>query len=219
MKKSYHFYIKVILTISLVLSSILPSIAFAEGNSQPKGSFELPELKDQVSKKLLEEAITELKVLPYPNQDEQPQPNERVELAIIALEEAIDGTFETENTVNSVKVFEKSMAAIDQINLYYNNPHSTPEYKVSINAIIQKIVEANRIIAIDALNDLETDISKYPNKYKHLLKNAFKFHEKAETFNNENNQNRMFIFIKKPGKKLMPLSKKAKLSLIQTQME
>jgi hypothetical protein len=201
MKENYHFFIKLVLTVSLVLSSILPSIATAEGitegSAQQKGSFELPELREQVSKKLLEEAIAELKVLPYPNHDEQPQPNERIELAIIALEEAIDGTFETENTVNSVKVFEKSIMAIDQINLYYNHPHSTDEYKVMINEIIKKIVEANRIIAIDALNDLETDISKYPNKYKHLLKNAFKFYENADTFTDENNQKQNVHFYKK----------------------
>lgn len=186
------------MVITLVSSLWLPSLVNAKESSERSSNLSAEELlQEQTAKRLIEKAILELRNLPYPNSDEIPAYENRIEHAIFALEKSIDGTFEIGNRVNSAVVFEESIQAIEKINFLYTNPNSTEEYKIKIEEIIYKIIEANRNIADDALNQLDSHIERYPQKYQSQLKNAFAVYKKGNEYENENNQKQKVHFYQK----------------------
>ncbi|MFI8577835.1 VWA domain-containing protein [Rossellomorea aquimaris] len=200
MRKNLWFILKFLLVVNLAATVFLPNLAIAKLGSQENiTSLNAAELEnqDQTAKNLLEEAISNLKQLPYPEGDETPLTDDRIKLSILSLEKAVDGTFEIGNKVSSDTVFEESSQAIEGLNFYINNPNIPNEYKGKIEIILDKIVEANRIVANDLLNNLDGDIEDYPQKYKSQLKNAFHFYDKGMEFSNDHNQKQKVHFFQK----------------------
>ncbi|WP_197280056.1 VWA domain-containing protein [Bacillus sp. FJAT-27251] len=197
-RKQLSQFLKVFMAVMLISSLLLPSLAFAKESSEksPAGLAQKL-LQEQAAKSLIQEAIADLRNLPYPDPDVLPEYDNRVEHAIIALEKAIDGTFEIGNRITSPVVFEESITAIQKLNFYYSDPKSTKDYKAKIKDIINKIIKANKIITLEALNKLDSDIERYPQKYKSQLKNAFSFYEKGNNFQNENNEKQQVHFYQK----------------------
>ncbi len=157
------------------------------------------------AKQLLEEAVNDIKDLPMADPDEKPSYGDRIEFAIFALEQALDGNFETDNSIRDEKVFDLTLKGMRKLDFYARYPNAPEGYKQKVSAIIDKIIKADRLIVESLYSTVDTNIEIYSNSAKNKLKNAQRDYEKGKEFETQNNKEQAIHFYKKAWNNLQEL--------------
>ncbi|MGI6366375.1 MAG: hypothetical protein ACOX2G_11765 [Bacillota bacterium] len=118
MSKALQFVVSCLMVMVIMTSPVL-SIA-------PAGKvFGLAQYAAENSvgaKQIIQQAIRDIQALGYPNPDQLPNYEERIEFAVFALQQALDGNFETDNSINNDIVFDLSLKAIKKLDFYAKYP-------------------------------------------------------------------------------------------------
>lgn len=204
--------VKKILSILLVFAFLITAVTPPTRIFAEEGTVVTVE-NTQTALEMLIEAISMIGNLSMPDPDEQPLYEDRIEFAVIALEQAVDGNFETENSILSDVVFTNSLKAASKLEYYLNHNKATAEYQEEVSKIISTIIEADRIIVGNLLDTIESEINIYPEESKieiNLLKNAIKDYEKGLEFEDANNYEQSIHFYEKSWINLQKLKNEGK---------
>lgn len=126
---------------------------------------------------------------------------------MIALERALDGNFETDNSVKNAAVFEHTFKAMRKLEFYEKHPFASDDYKDKVTEIIKSVIKADRMIVESLLNTVEEEESIFTKSTKNRLKKARKDYEKGIEFENNRNKEQAIHFYQKAWTSLNEIKK------------
>ncbi len=196
----------VLLGLMLVVSTLSPGIA--SGNRKERSSpanvtlSETAELSDQSAKQLMQEAMEQFEALPEPQ--DIPQNHKRTEYALFEMQAAVDGNFETNNSIKSSEFFDHSL---NSINILEKDPQTSSEQK---DSVINLVISANRTVTQNLLKLLDSNMKLFDKKDQKVLQNAHKDYEKGADFEAKNNREQSIHFYERAWTSAQELKEKAK---------
>ncbi|GEM_PF-1521491 len=204
-----------LLTITLLLSTITTSFAVQEqiGTTDMSQLIDLQQMSDiqytqtEGAKQIIEKAISDIKELAEPDPDRKPCYGDRIEFAVFALQQALDGNFETDNSVKNAVVFERTYKAMRKLEFYEKHPFASADYKDKVTEIIKSVIKADRMIVESILNTVEEEKSIYTKSTQYELKKARKDYEKGIEFENKRNKEQAIHFYQKAWTRLYEIKK------------